>query len=117
VNSAHDCSEGGLAVALAESCFSHPDKQFGATADFGDTSLRTDQLLFNETQGRIVLSLNPTHVAAVLMLLDLRGIPARKLGTVGGKTLKITANGESLGWSLAELHRAWYGSIADAMRA
>jgi phosphoribosylformylglycinamidine synthase len=117
IKSAHDCSEGGLAVALAESCFSNPEKHLGATVEFGETGLRLDQLLFNETQGRIVLSLNPTHVSAVLMLLDLRGVPARKLGIVGGSGLKITADGQTVGWSLPELYHAWYGSIARAMQA
>jgi phosphoribosylformylglycinamidine synthase len=117
VKSAHDCSEGGLAVAIAESCLSNPEKQLGATIELGATGLRLDQLLFNETQGRIVVSVNPTHVSAVLMLLDLRGIPARRLGTVDGDLLKVTANGETFAWPLPELHAAWYDSIAAAMRS
>jgi phosphoribosylformylglycinamidine synthase len=117
VKSAHDCSEGGLAVALAESCLSNPVKQLGATIDFGDTGLRADQLLFNESQGRIVISVPGTHVGAVLMLLELRGIPARKIGTVGGDLLKISVQGEGLAWPLPELHAAWYDAIARAMDA
>ncbi len=117
LKSAHDCSEGGLAVALAESCLSNPAQQLGAIVELAAGGLRLDQLLFNETQGRIVLSLNPTHVGAVLMLLELRGIPATKIGTVGGIMLKITTDGQALAWSLAELHHAWYDSIAQAMRA
>ncbi len=117
VKSAHDCSEGGLAVALAESCLSNPEHQIGATIDISASGSRLDQIFFNETQGRIVISINPTHLGAVLMLLELRGIPAQKLGTVGGNMLKITANGEAFAWSLQELHHAWYESIAKAMRA
>jgi phosphoribosylformylglycinamidine synthase len=117
VKSAHDCSEGGLAVALAESCLSNPVKQLGATIDFGDTGLRGDQLLFNESQGRIVISVPGTNVGAVLMLLELRGIPARKIGTVGGDLLKISVQGEVLAWPLPELHAAWYDAIARAMSA
>lgn len=117
VKSAHDCSEGGLAVALAESCLSNPAHQLGASVELRADGLRLDQILFNETQGRIVISVNPTHVGAVLMLLELRGVPARKLGAVGGEMLKIAANGEHVGWSLKELHHAWYDSIAEAMHA
>jgi hypothetical protein len=50
-----------------------------------------------------------------LLLLELRGIPARRIGTVGGDMLKISALGEILAWSLLELHAAWYESIARAM--
>jgi phosphoribosylformylglycinamidine synthase len=118
VKSAHDLSEGGLAVALAESSLANPVpplQPLGAIIDLGDTGVRLDQLLFNETQGRIVVSVNPTHVSAILLLLELRGIPARKLGTVGGDLLKITANGETLAWPLAELRTAWQDSIASTM--
>ena len=116
VKSAHDCSEGGLAVALAESCLSNPSQHLGATIDLGATGLRADQALFNETQGRIVLSVPPTHLSAVLLLLELRGVSAQKLGTVGGSMLKITADGQTLAWSLAELHAAWHDAIAAAMK-
>jgi len=120
IKSAHDLSEGGLAVALGESSLAHPNPPplpLGAVIDLGDTGLRLDQLLFNETQGRIVLSVKPTDVAPILMLLELRGIHARRIGTVGGDLLKITANGTSLAWPLSELRGAWYDSIAQAMSA
>jgi phosphoribosylformylglycinamidine synthase len=115
VKSAHDCSEGGLAAALAESCLSNPEHHIGATIELAAQGLRLDQILFNETQGRVVISVPPTHVGAVQLLLELRGIPSRKLGFVGGDMLKITVNGEALAWPLKELNDAWYGSIARAM--
>ncbi|HEY3899397.1 MAG TPA: phosphoribosylformylglycinamidine synthase subunit PurL [Chthoniobacter sp.] len=118
VKSAHDLSEGGLGVALAECILAHPNpptSPLGAIIDLGQTGLRADQLLFNETQGRIVLSIKPTDVATVIMLLELRGVPARRIGTVGGNFLKITADGESFAWPIAELRTAWYDSIAKAM--
>src|SRR5205823_7158849 len=67
VKSAHDCSEGGLAVALAESCF-NPEKLFGAEIDCShrpmggrERTSRSDvaRILFNESQSRIVISLTP----------------------------------------------------------
>ena len=118
VRSAHDLSEGGLGVALAECTLAHPNPPIhpiGAVIDLGETGLRADQLLFNETQGRIVISVKPTDVATVIMLLELRGVPARRIGTVGGNFLKITADGESYAWPIGELHAAWYDSIAKAM--
>jgi phosphoribosylformylglycinamidine synthase len=122
VKSAHDCSEGGLAVALAESCMGG-EKHLGATIELGEIKtangrgLRLDQALFNETQSRIVLSVAATNASAVLMLLELRGLPARKLGTVGGPDLKITADGETTIWPTATLHDTWHHAIARAMEA
>jgi phosphoribosylformylglycinamidine synthase len=118
VKSAHDLSEGGLAVALAEAILGHPNpphQPLGATVDLGDTGLRLDQLLFNETQGRILLSVKATDAGAVQLLLEVRGIPARRIGTVGGSMLKMTADGSHLGWSITELRHAWYDSIARTM--
>jgi len=114
VKSAHDCSEGGLAVAIAESCIG--GKQLmGAEITLGDGGLRLDQALFNETQSRIVISVTGTNAAAVLLLLEMRGVPARRIGTVGGDHLKITAAGETLNWPVADLHDAWYHAIARAL--
>ena len=114
VKSAHDCSEGGLAVTLAESCISGTDL-LGASIDFGTTGLRPEELLFNESQSRIVISVSPTNASAVLSLLEWRGVPARRIGTVGGDALIIRADGAESNWPLAELHKAWYFSISDAM--
>ena len=116
VKSAHDCSEGGIAVALAESCISGEDK-IGAEIHLGSTPLRLDQILFNETQSRIVLSVAATNLSAVLLLLEMRGVPARRLGTVGGTSLQITLNDQSIHWPIAELHQTWYHAIANAMNA
>ncbi len=114
VKSAHDCSEGGLAVALAESCLSGGE-QIGARIDFGVTGKRADELFFNESQSRIVISTSATNATAVLAMLDWRGVPARRIGTVGGGELSIRADENELNWQLGELHEAWYLSIHHAM--
>jgi phosphoribosylformylglycinamidine synthase len=109
VKSAHDCSEGGLAVALAESCLANREQPIGAEVDLGPGD--PTALLFNEAQSRILITTRASNAATLLMLLDLRGVPARRLGTVGGDTLKI---GE-LSWPLAALREAWMDSIPRAM--
>ena len=116
VRSAHDCSEGGLAVALAESCQSG-GSLLGAQVDLGQTGLRLDQALFNESQSRIVVSVTAQNASAVQALLEWRGVPARRIGTVGGEQLVIRCNGAETAWSLPELHGAWYDSIAKVMEA
>ena len=116
VQSAHDCSEGGLGVALAEACLSGP-QVFGAEVELGETSLRPEVLLFNETQSRIVLSVKRNNASAALALLEWRGVPARRLGAVTKtNSLKTSANGQAFTWSLAELDGFWSNAIERLMR-
>lgn len=116
VRSAHDCSEGGLAVALAESCF-NPAGLLGAEIDLsGAGGLRLDQLLFNESQSRVVISTVPTSADGVMQLLKERGVPAHRLGRIGGDTLAITVGGENLRWPIREIFDEWFNSIAAIVR-
>ncbi len=112
--SAHDCSEGGLAVALAESCIGGP-ALLGANVDLGSTGGRTEQAIFGESQSRNILSVSPETVDAALAQLASRGVPARRLGTVGGSELKIAVHGTTTTWPASELHQAWHGALASAM--
>jgi phosphoribosylformylglycinamidine synthase len=120
IKSAHDCSEGGLAVALAESCISQmigreTPRLIGAAIDLSSADVRLDALLFGETQARVVISVAPRDAVKVLERAKILGVPATKLGTVGGADLAIkTADGE-FKWSCAELHDGWWNSIARAM--
>ena len=88
VQSAHDCSDGGLAVALAECCVSS-EQPIGATVKLPASRIRRDALLFGESQSRIVLSVKPEHADTVLKAAQAAGVPAAKIGTVGGKRLAI----------------------------
>ena len=83
VKSAHDCSEGGLAVALAESCF-NPSGLLGA--DRVELSCGSQPavatMLFNESQSRIVISVAENNASTVLDRLEKSGVPAIRLGSV-----------------------------------
>jgi len=81
--SAHDVSDGGLAVALAESAFGG-DTPFGFTADLAAhaSGVADDALLFGEDQGRAVVSVDPAHTEALLALARAHGVPAVVVGTV-----------------------------------
>ena len=114
VKSAHDCAEGGLAVTLAESCFCGKGV-LGAEIDFGATGLQPEVLLFNESQTRVVLSVAPENAAATLAAAQEAGIPARRIGTVGGAQLAIKADGSETRWQIADLSATWYGSISSCM--
>jgi phosphoribosylformylglycinamidine (FGAM) synthase-like enzyme len=120
IKSAHDCSEGGLAVALAESCISQlvakdTPRRIGATVDLTGVAARTDALLFGETQSRVIISCVPLDAVKIVERAKLLGVPAVKIGTVGGDKLSLkTSAGESSA-PVAELHDAWWNSIANAM--
>ena len=122
LKSAHDCSDGGLAVALAESCISQQiaretPRLIGATIDLSAAKdLRLDALLFGETQSRVVISVKATDATKVVERAKLMGVPAAKIGTVGGGELNISAGATKLTWSLPELHDLWWNSVAHLMQ-
>jgi phosphoribosylformylglycinamidine synthase len=121
VKSAHDCSEGGLAVALAECCISQQigretPRLIGAEIDLsGVTNTRLDALLFGESQGRIVISVAAVHAHKVLAQAKILGVPAMILGTVRGAALQIKTASAAVDCDLRELHDIWWNAIARAM--
>ena len=121
VKSAHDCSEGGLAVALAESCISQliardTPRLMGAQIDLSQIKdIRLDALLFGETQSRIVISCKALDAVKVVERAKLMGVPAVQIGKVGGDQLTLKTAGGEVSAPLTELHDAWWNSIARAM--
>jgi phosphoribosylformylglycinamidine synthase len=142
IKSAHDCSEGGLAVCLAESCISQlvargTPRWMGATVDLsavgqasrlsqtsesksdGDRRdacpTRLDALLFGETQSRVVVSCQPLDAVKVVERAKLLGVPAVQIGRVGGDQLAIKADASEVSVPVTELHDRWWNAIARAM--
>jgi phosphoribosylformylglycinamidine synthase subunit PurL len=120
VKSAHDCSEGGLAVALAESCIgggigATVELPSGPALDKYPAHVAQTALLFGESQSRIILSVSAESAQSVIKALDTRGIPHSRLGTTGGDTLRITAQGATLSATVAELREPFEQSIERAM--
>jgi phosphoribosylformylglycinamidine synthase II len=87
IKSAHDCSEGGLAIALAESCFS-PFGLKGAEVTF-DTVGRPDALLFGETPSRILVTIDEKRMSEWDRLATRIAVPWQAIGKVGGDQMKI----------------------------
>ena len=119
VKNAHDCSEGGLAVALAECCF-NPQKLLGADicCSHGPMGRRGQTshsdvatVLFNESQSRIVISVAPENLDNTILMLRQRDVPFQQLGKVGGDQLQIQVNDEQFAWSIADLYDDWWNSI------
>ncbi|MEO5802132.1 MAG: phosphoribosylformylglycinamidine synthase subunit PurL [Verrucomicrobiota bacterium] len=121
IKSAHDCSDGGLAVALAESCISQQiaretPRLIGAEIDLSTfKEVRLDSLLFGESQSRVVISISAMDAVKVLERAKILGVSATRLGIVGGNELKIKTSSAEFTWPLADLHDSWWNSIARAM--
>ena len=116
IRSAHDCSDGGLAVALAESCMSAPDLKLGAVVRLSAGRVRKDALLFGESQSRVVLSADPAHRQAILDEAARRGVPAAVIGTVSGDRLVISTGEEASSVKVIDtpvgvLHDRWAFSL------
>ena len=110
VKSAHDCSEGGLAVALAECCF-NPEELFGAKIALNADDTFATTVLFNESQSRIVISVTPANLDNTILMLRERDVPFQQLGEVGGDQLRIQVNGEKFIWPIADLYDDWWNAI------
>jgi phosphoribosylformylglycinamidine synthase len=138
VKSAHDCSEGGLTVCLAESCISQlvareTPRLMGATVDLqavaqasglcsglnhrpeACATMRLDALFFGETQSRVVITCNPLDAVKVVERAKLLGVPAVQIGKVGGDKLTVKTAAGEFSAPLTELHDAWWHSIGRAM--
>ncbi|HKO95446.1 MAG TPA: phosphoribosylformylglycinamidine synthase subunit PurL [Pyrinomonadaceae bacterium] len=118
LSSAHDCSDGGLAIAVAESCFSSLNRtQIGA-----DISL-TDQLapataLFSESPSRIIISFPETSLAAIEATTTSAGSPFKVIGRVGGTRLRINLDdSELVSVEVDELEAVWRSSLSTKLEA
>jgi phosphoribosylformylglycinamidine synthase len=118
VRSAHDCSDGGLAVAIAESAIGDRTRMVGADIDLtAFSSLPQRALLFGEAQGRVVLS--TPEPAQVLGIAERHGVPSAHIGTVraGSDRLQFTIGGRTILASLRRLAEAFHNTIPAIMGA
>jgi phosphoribosylformylglycinamidine synthase len=105
--SAHDCAEGGLAVALAEACVSGPEP-VGATVTLPETAARADLVLFGEGPSRVVVSVEPARTLEFEALMAESAIPWRWIGTTGGDRLRVRRGTAAvIDGALADLRHAW----------
>ena len=120
LQSAHDCSEGGLAVAIAE-CALSSGQSLGATISLMRDGLRTDSLLFGESQSRIVVSVKPEDAGAVRRIASEAGVTCAELGTVCRDLLTITVSddpGKSIMYierDCARLAAIWQGALREIL--
>jgi len=108
IHSAHDCSDGGLTVALAESCIAG---NIGIRAKWKIAG-RVDSELFGEEQSRIVVSLEPSRLRDLERLATRHHVPLQKLGVVGGSRFIIE---NMVDLPLDDVTDAWKGGLQRAM--
>ena len=122
VRSAHDCSDGGLAVAIAECCFSSAGHEaIGADIDLGQAStketLLEETLLFSESPSRIVVSFDPDDEESIRRIAETNAVPFAVIGRVGGDRLTIKAAGQvAVDASVAQLENTWRGGLTRMLQ-
>ena len=116
VRSAHDCSDGGLAVTLAECCFD--TNGMGAEIAVDGVNLSPDPAtnraaaLFGESASRVVASSPVDSVSRVLERAAAAGVPARVVGRTGGARLRVAVGGVmAVDLSIGDAERTWSSAV------
>ncbi|HXP45780.1 MAG TPA: phosphoribosylformylglycinamidine synthase subunit PurL [Terriglobales bacterium] len=112
--SAHDCSDGGLAVALAESAFPNG---VGARVELVSSGLAAEFLLFGEDSSRILISCASEHVGRIQELAVEYGIAAEVLGETVTERIEILVDGRQVAAAgVSELKQAWASALERALQ-
>jgi phosphoribosylformylglycinamidine synthase subunit PurL len=115
IDSAHDCSDGGLAVALARSAFA---KEMGCKVDLSSQGLAPEFVLFAEDASRIVISCDPASVARIKQMATKHGISADVLGETVPGNLEIKVDGRVvISAAIAELRDVYENALEQALRS
>ncbi len=122
IKSAHDCSEGGFAVAIAESCVTCEDFILGAEATLSDRKIRRDALLFGESQSRILVTVSEENIFNFKKLADEHKVSLEVIGQVGGDRLRISIRDSSsnrtsclIDLELDKIALTWRNAIPKAL--
>jgi phosphoribosylformylglycinamidine synthase len=108
IRSAHDCSDGGFAIAIAECCFDAN----GVGAQVDTPGNDPTAALFSESASRVIVSVSPEDEPALIARAGAAGVPARRIGATGGDRLRISISREPvIDVGVAEAERIWSTSI------
>ncbi|MGF1448735.1 MAG: phosphoribosylformylglycinamidine synthase subunit PurL [Opitutales bacterium] len=120
IAAAHDLSDGGLLVALAEMLFHAEGPRFGAEVDLTDAgqSRRLDVLGFGEVHGRALVAVDPQHLDALSRDASAANVACAAIGhTSTGEDLRVTLPGNApLRWPVSQLHDAWAHALPRALQ-
>ncbi len=113
LESAKDCSEGGLAVTLAECGFANG---IGAQVDLSSHELVPEFVLFGEDASRVLISCDPQNVQRIQQVAGKFGLSAEPIGDTGPDQLEIQVDGKvSVKASVSELREAWANALERAL--
>jgi phosphoribosylformylglycinamidine synthase len=115
LNSAHDCSDGGLAVTIAESCFSSLGREaIGAEIELATGDISKTALLFGESPSRIVISFPPENLTTVTETVG--DCPFFVIGKVTDDVIKITVDGtEAISMNVSKAEAVWESSLEKSL--
>ncbi len=117
VRSAHDCSEGGLVVTLAECCFEGGGIGASVAIDLAPADAGVDRLaatLFGESASRVVVTTAPDQTQALLAAARAAGVPAASIGRTGGRTIRVSVAGATaIECGVLEAEARWTASLAN----
>jgi phosphoribosylformylglycinamidine synthase II len=115
LESAHDCSEGGLAISLAESAFA---KGIGMSVDLPSRGLPSEFSLFGEDASRVVISCDRVHLSGIQQVAVKYGLSPEVIGETVPAQVEIKLDGRVVvSASVAELREAYEGALEKALRA
>jgi phosphoribosylformylglycinamidine synthase len=112
IKSAHDCAEGGLAVALAECCMAGPAGGIGAEITLPPAGMRDDAILFGESQSRILVTVTEEMLDTLLSLAKRGEVTIAAIGRVGGNRLKIN---DLINLDVTVMKEAWQGALEGVL--
>jgi phosphoribosylformylglycinamidine synthase len=121
LRSAHDCSQGGLGVALAEAAMGGPydETGFGLEVDLTTYALRLAavDLLFSESHGRAIVTCAPERATAALALAQELGVPAQQVGTVAerGGAVRLRLRDATIEHPVDRLRQVYFSSVSRRM--
>ncbi len=114
VESAHDCADGGLAVALVECAL---PSGIGLRVNLTGQRLPLEFRLFGEDASRVVLTCDPSHLARIKQIAEDFGVSVDVLGETGGERVEIAMNNQpAISASIEELRAAYEGALEKALR-
>ena len=118
LQSAHDCSDGGIAITLAECSFDTSGIGLDVDLEAEPPALAgvdpTIGTLFGESASRVVVSVRREDREAVLRMAEDAGVPARAIGRTGGDRVRIAVAGTvAIDCALADAEQVWSGALAQ----
>jgi phosphoribosylformylglycinamidine synthase subunit PurL len=115
IESAHDCADGGLAVALVEAAL---PAGVGLSVRLPKARIALEFLLFGEDASRVVLSCDPVHLPRIQQVAEEYGVSADVLGETGSDRVEIRVDDQLvISASVGELRDAYEGALERALRA